>query len=31
MIDAADSRVLVAVYTFTLPDMREALQRAHKR
>jgi phosphatidylserine/phosphatidylglycerophosphate/cardiolipin synthase-like enzyme len=31
MIDDAKNRVWVSVYTFTLPDMREALQRAKKR
>jgi len=31
MIDAAKNRVWVSVYTFTLPVMRESLQRAQKR
>lgn len=31
MIDNSRERVWVSVYTFTLPNMREALVRAHKR
>lgn len=31
MIDNSHERVWVSVYTFTLPNMREALVRAHKR
>lgn len=31
MIDSAEKRVWVAVYTFTVPSLREALLRAQKR
>lgn len=31
MIDASERRAWVAVYTFTLPGLREALMRAQKR
>lgn len=31
MIDASRKRAWIAVYTFTLPSLREALVRAQKR
>lgn len=31
MIDASEKRAWIAVYTFTLPSLREALMRAQKR
>jgi phosphatidylserine/phosphatidylglycerophosphate/cardiolipin synthase-like enzyme len=31
LIDASHEKVWVAVYTWTLPSLREALVRAHKR
>ncbi len=31
MIDTSEKRAWIAVYTFTLPSLREALLRAQKR